>query len=169
MPAWTYAPPALTDTNVASYADSLTAVPNLIIPKWRSSIKPYTQIPPSTQMSALGTTRFNSTRKGQEPVLQHSHQAHSTFRSSDSKYSPSLWQVFQCRCYEILYRESTFSNEGSFTDPPASPRPATGRLYDQPANCCCIVCDSIGPSTYESVGASEVNSRSKLAVSLAST
>jgi hypothetical protein len=32
-----------------------------------------------------------------------------------------------------------------------------------------MVCDSIGPSTYESVGASDVNSRSKLAVSLAST
>lgn len=58
------------------------------------------------------------------------------------------------------------SNELSTTLPPASPRPATGRLYDQPANCCCIVCESIGPSTYESVGASEVNSRSKFAVSL---
>lgn len=23
--------------------------------------------------------------------------------------------------------------------PPASPRPSTGLLYDQPANCCCIV------------------------------
>ena len=30
-----------------------------------------------------------------------------------------------------------------------------------------MVSDSMGPSTYESVGASEVNSRSKLAVSLA--
>jgi hypothetical protein len=62
----------------------------------------------------------------------------------------------------------TFSKEGFLTLPPASPSPATGRLYDQPANCCCIVCDSIGPSTYESVGASEVNSRSKLPVSRAS-
>lgn len=70
---------------------------------------------------------------------------------------------------EELYRSATPSNDGSFTEPPASPRPATGRLYDHPANCCCIVWDSIGPSTYESVGASDVNSRSKLAVSLAST
>lgn len=67
------------------------------------------------------------------------------------------------------YRSVTPSNDGSFTEPPASPSPATGRLYDHPANCCCIVCDSMGPSTYESVGASEVNSRSKLAVSFAST
>jgi hypothetical protein len=61
------------------------------------------------------------------------------------------------------------SNDGSLTLPPASPSPATGLLYDQPANCCCSVCDSVGPSTYESVGASEVNSRSKLAVSRWST
>jgi hypothetical protein len=59
-------------------------------------------------------------------------------------------------------------NAGSFTLPPASPSPATGRLYDHPANCCCMVCESIGPSTYESAGASEVNSRSKFAVSRAS-
>ena len=59
-------------------------------------------------------------------------------------------------------------NEGSLTLPPASPRPATGRLYDQPVNCCCIVCESIGPSTYESAGASDVNSRSKFPVSRAS-
>jgi hypothetical protein len=39
------------------------------------------------------------------------------------------------------------SKDGSFTLPPASPSPATGRLYDQPANCCCMVCDNIGPST----------------------
>jgi hypothetical protein len=58
--------------------------------------------------------------------------------------------------------------DGSLTLPPASPNPATGRLYDQPANCCCMVCESIGPSTYESVGASDVNSRSKLAVSIPS-
>src|SRR3982751_5496856 len=69
----------------------------------------------------------------------------------------------------FLYLSVTPSKEGSFTEPPASPRPATGRLYDQPANCCCIVWESIGPSTYESVGASEVNSRSKLAVSFASS
>lgn len=71
-------------------------------------------------------------------------------------------------CTNFLYRSATPSNEGSFTEPPASPRPATGRLYDHPANCCCIVWESIGPSTYESVGASLVNSTSKLAVSLAS-
>src|SRR5271156_947327 len=60
------------------------------------------------------------------------------------------------------------SKDGSLTLPPASPSPATGRLYDHPANCCCMVCESIGPSTYESAGASEVNSRSKFAVSRAS-
>lgn len=67
-----------------------------------------------------------------------------------------------------IQRSVTLPKLGSFTLPPASPRPATGLLYDQPANCCCIVCDSRGPSTYESLGASEVNSRSKLAVSRAS-
>lgn len=69
---------------------------------------------------------------------------------------------------QVMSRPQMLSNDGSLTLPPASPSPATGRLYDHPANCCCIVCDSMGPSTYESVGASDVNSRSKFAVSRAS-
>ena len=54
-------------------------------------------------------------------------------------------------------------------EPPASPRPATGRLYDQPTNCCCIVWLSMGPLLGESVGISDVNSLSKFAVSRSST
>lgn len=57
---------------------------------------------------------------------------------------------------------------GSLTLPPPSARPAIGRLYEKPWNWFCIVCDRTGPSTYESCGASEVNSGSKLAVSKAS-
>lgn len=57
---------------------------------------------------------------------------------------------------------------GSLTLPPPSARPAIGRLYEKPWNWFCIVCDKTGPSTYESCGASDVNSGSKLAVSKAS-
>lgn len=57
---------------------------------------------------------------------------------------------------------------GSLTLPPPSARPAIGRLYEKPWNWFCIVCDRTGPSTYESCGASDVNSGSKLAVSKAS-
>ena len=79
--------------------------------------------------------------------------------------STSTLNTLSWAATEVQFHPVTLPNEGSLTLPPASPNPATGRLYDQPANCFCTVCDSIGPSTYESVGASEVNSRSKFAVS----
>lgn len=46
-----------------------------------------------------------------------------------------------CKSHQLLMKD------GSLILPPASPRPSTGRLYDHPANCCCIVDESIGPST----------------------
>lgn len=86
----------------------------------------------------------------------------------DRYFMSISWLCTESRDEWLEQPHRILPKDGSLTLPPASPRPATGLLYDQPANCCCIVSDNIGPSTYESLGISDVNSLSKLAVSLAS-
>jgi len=72
-------------------------------------------------------------------LVQSKHQIESKIEDSNMREASSLI------CVYLPWMLPT--KEGSFMLPPASPRPATGRLYVKPANWFCMVSDNTGPST----------------------
>jgi hypothetical protein len=121
----------VSSTNAASSAGTMNAAPSPKSTPFQSQMRP---------MTRLFSPKRDAVQSRQQRLLacrvctkhrQWSNRRPVVLSNFAYPYAPPNYMGINVL---FFYRSATSWNEGSLTDPPASPRPATGRLYDQPAN-----------------------------------